>query len=256
MRLNNRVAFVSGAAMGIGEAVAELFAKEGAAVVAADIDDTLGNKTAERIRSRGGRCLFQHCDVSVEGDVRGLVEAGTKEFGTIDVLVNVVGVASENPIHLMQLDEWERVLRVNLTSMYLTSHYIIPGMLEAKRGSIIHISSVQGILGFPGYPHYAASKGAIFALTRQMSKDYAAKGIRVNSIAPGTIETPLKIKVLERSPDPAKLRAGWERMHPIGRLGQPIDVAYGALYLASDESSFVTGQCLTIDGGMTTATSL
>lgn len=242
--------------MGIGEAIAELFAKEGAAVIAADIDEALGQSTAARIRSRGGRCLFERCDVSVEEDVRRLVEAGTREFGTIDVLVNVVGIASENPIHLMPLDEWERVLRVNLTSMYLTSHYIIPGMLEAKRGSIVHISSVQGILGFPGYPHYAASKGAIFALTRQMSKDYAAKGIRVNSIAPGTIETPLNIKVLERSPDPAKLRAGWERMHPIGRLGQPVDVAYGALYLASDESSFVTGQCLTIDGGMTTATSL
>jgi NAD(P)-dependent dehydrogenase (short-subunit alcohol dehydrogenase family) len=170
--------------------------------------------------------------------------------------VNVVGIASENPIHLMQLEEWDRILRVNLTSMFLTSHYIIPGMLEAKRGSIVHISSVQGILGFPGYPHYAATKGAIFALTRQMSKEYAAKGIRVNSIAPGTVETPLNIKVLERSPDPAKLRAGWESMHPIGRLGQPIDIAYGALYLACDESSWVTGQCLTIDGGMTTSTPL
>jgi NAD(P)-dependent dehydrogenase (short-subunit alcohol dehydrogenase family) len=256
MRLQNRVAFVSGVAMGIGQAIAELFAKEGAAIVAADIDEPLGNATAERIRSNGGRCLFRRTDVSVENEVRALVEAGAKEFGTIDVLVNVVGIASENPIHKMPLEEWERILRVNLTSMFLTSHYIIPGMLDGGRGSIIHISSVQGILGFPGYPHYAASKGAIFALTRQMSKDYAAKGIRVNSIAPGTIETPLNIKVLERSPDPAALRAGWERMHPIGRLGQPIDVAYGALYLASDESSFVTGQCLTIDGGMTTATSL
>jgi NAD(P)-dependent dehydrogenase (short-subunit alcohol dehydrogenase family) len=256
MRLQNRVAFVSGVAMGIGEAIADLFAKEGAAVVAADIDESLGNATAERIRGNGGRCLFQRTDVSVEEDVRALVEAGTKEFGTIDVLVNVVGIASENPIHKMPLAEWEHVLRVNLTSMYLTSHAIVPGMLQARRGSIIHISSVQGILGFPGYPHYAASKGAIFALTRQMSKDYAGQGIRVNSIAPGTIETPLNIKVLERSPDPAALRAGWERMHPIGRLGQPIDVAYGALYLACDESAFVTGQCLTIDGGMTTATSL
>lgn len=256
MRLQNRVAFVSGMAMGIGEAIAELFAKEGAAIVAADIDDRLGNATAERIRSRGGRCLFRHTDVSVEDDVKALVEAGTKEFGTIDVLVNVVGIASENPIHLMQLEEWDRILRVNLTSMFLTSHYIIPGMLAAKRGSIVHISSVQGILGFPGYPHYAATKGAIFALTRQMSKEYAAKGIRVNSIAPGTVETPLNIKVLERSPDPAKLRAGWESMHPIGRLGQPIDIAYGALYLACDESSWVTGQCLTIDGGMTTSTPL
>jgi len=256
MRLKNKVAFVSGTAMGIGEATAELFAKEGAAIVAADIDEPLGNATAERIRKAGGKCLFRRTDVSVEDEVRALVEAGTKEFGTIDVLVNVVGIASENPIHEMSLQQWEQVLRVNLTSMFLTSHYIVPGMLKAGHGSIVHISSVQGILGFPGYPHYAASKGAIFALTRQMSKEYAGKGIRTNCIAPGTVETPLNIKVLERAPDPAGLRAGWERMHPIGRLGQPIDIAYGALYLASDESSWLTGQCLTIDGGMTTSTTL
>src|SRR5579885_1277799 len=127
MRLQDRVAFVSGVAMGIGEAIADLFAREGAAVVAADIDEALGNATAERIRSRGGRCLFARPDVSAESEVKALVEAGTKEFGTIDVLVNVVGIASENPIHLMQLDEWDRILRVNLTSMFLTSHYIVPG---------------------------------------------------------------------------------------------------------------------------------
>src|SRR5581483_1273348 len=182
MRLKNKVAFVSGMAMGIGEATAELFAKEGAAIVAADIDEPLGNATAERIRKASGRCLFRRTDVSVETDVRALVDAGTKEFGSIDVLVNVVGIASENPIHEMSLEQWETVLRVNLTSMFLTSHYIVPGMLAAGRGSIVHISSVQGILGFPGYPHYAASKGAIFALTRQMSKEYAGKGIRTNCI--------------------------------------------------------------------------
>src|SRR5579884_2010683 len=118
MRLQNRVAFVSGVAMGIGEAIADLFAKEGAAIVAADIDEPLGNATAERIRSRGGRCLFRRTDVSVEDDVRALVDAGTNEFGTIDVLVNVVGIASENPIHKMPLEQWERILRVNLTSMF------------------------------------------------------------------------------------------------------------------------------------------
>src|SRR5947209_4803686 len=159
MRLENKVALVSGAAMGIGEAIATLFGKEGAAVIAADIDEPRGNATAERIRAAGGRSLFRRTDVSVESQVRELVQAGTKEFGTIDVLVNVVGIASENPIHTMQLEEWERILRVNLTSMFLTSHYVIPGMLEAAHGSIIHLSSVQGILGFPGYPHYAASKG-------------------------------------------------------------------------------------------------
>lgn len=253
MRLKNRVAFVSGMAMGIGEAIAVLFAQEGAAIVGADIDEKQGNATAERIRAQGGRCFFRRTDVSVESEVQAFIQDGTREFGTIDVLANVVGIAEENPLHEMELPQWERILRVNLTSMFLTSRYILPGMLEAHRGSIVHISSVQGILGFPGYPHYAASKGAIFSLTRQMSREYAGQGVRVNCIAPGTVETPLNIQVLERSSNPAALRAGWERMHPIGRLGQPIDIAYGALYLASDESSWVTGQCLTIDGGLTTS---
>lgn len=253
MRLANRVAFVSGAAMGIGEAIADLFAREGAAIVAADIDEEQGLVIQEKIRSRGGKCIFLRTDVSVEKDVQALVQAGVEAFGKIDILANVAGIASENPIHRMELDEWERILRVNLTSMFLTSRYIIPGMLACGQGSVVHISSVQGILGFPGYPHYAASKGAVFSLTRQMSRDYCGRNIRVNCIAPGTVETPLNIKVLERAPDPAALRAGWERMHPIGRLGKPIDIAYGALYLASEESSWMTGQCLTIDGGMTTS---
>lgn len=253
MRLANRVAFVSGAAMGIGEAVADLFAREGAAVIAADVDEAGGKAIETKINSRGGRCLFRRTDVSEEAEVRSLAEAGAREFGAIDVLANVVGIASENPIHQMQREQWDHILKVNLTSMFLTSRYIIPGMLEKGRGSIVHISSVQAILGFPGYPHYAASKGAILSLTRQMSREYAGRGIRVNCIAPGTIESPLNVKVLERAPDPAGLRAGWERMHPIGRIGQPMEVAYGALFLACDESSFVTGQCLTIDGGMTTS---
>ncbi|MGH9397513.1 MAG: SDR family NAD(P)-dependent oxidoreductase [Terriglobia bacterium] len=256
MRLKDRVALVSGAAMGIGKAIAELFAQEGAALVVADIHEPGGNATAENIRSGGGRCLFQRTDVSVEGDVRALVDAGLRTFGKIEMLVNVVGIASEAPTHQMELAEWDRVLRVNLTSMFLTSKYVLPNMLASKKGAIIHISSVQGLMGFPGYPHYAASKGAIFSLTRQMSREYAGQGVRVNCIAPGTVETPLNVQVLERSPNPVELRAAWERMHPIGRLGQPIDIAYGALFLASDESSWLTGQCLVIDGGLSSSAPL
>jgi NAD(P)-dependent dehydrogenase (short-subunit alcohol dehydrogenase family) len=253
MRLKSRVAMVSGMAMGIGEAIAELFATEGAAIVGVDINEERGRATAERIKAKGGRCLFCLADVGSESEVKGAVEAGLKEFGKIDTLVNVVGIASEAQAHEMELADWERIIRVNLTSMFLTSKQVLPGMLAEKRGSITHITSIQALMGFPGYPHYAASKGGIISMTHQMSREYAGRGIRVNCIAPGTVETPLNVEVLSRVPDPKALKAAWEKMHPIGRIGQPIDIAYGALYLASDEASWVTGHCLVIDGGASTS---
>lgn len=251
MRLQGRVALVTGAAMGIGKAIALLFAQEGAKVVAADIDTSEGNKTAEEIRAAAGQCIFRRTDVSAEGEVDAAVAAGEKEFGQpVDVLANVVGIAHESPAHLLSLANWNRVLTVNLTSMFLCAKRVLPGMLAAKRGSIVNITSIQGLFGFPGYPHYAASKGGIIAMTRQMAREYAKDGIRVNCIAPGTVETPMNVKVLERVPNPAGLRRAWERMHPLGRIGQPIDVAWGALFLACDESSWITGQCISIDGGI------
>jgi len=253
MRLKGRVAMVSGMAMGIGEAIAELFASEGAAILGVDINEKKGRATAERINAKGGRCLFRLTDVGSESEIKAAVEAGLEEFGKIDTLVNVVGIASEAPAHEMELADWERIIRVNLTSMFLTSKHVLPGMLASKRGAIVHITSIQALMGFPGYPHYAASKGGIISLTRQMSREYAGRGIRVNCIAPGTVETPLNIEVLSRAPDPKALRAAWEKMHPIGRLGLPIDIAYGALYLASGEASWVTGHCLVIDGGASTS---
>lgn len=251
MRLSGRVAFVSGAAMGIGKGIAELFAREGAKVLAADIDAELGQATAEEIRKDGGECLFHRTDVSVESDVQAAVGAAQKQFGkVVDVLANVAGIAHESPAHLLDQADWDRVLAVNLTSMFLCAKHVLPGMLAGKRGSIVNITSIQGLFGFPGYPHYAASKGAIISLTRQMAREYAKHGIRVNCIAPGTVETPMNVKVLERVPNPVELRRAWERMHPLGRIGQPIDVAWGALFLACDESSWVTGQCISIDGGI------
>jgi NAD(P)-dependent dehydrogenase (short-subunit alcohol dehydrogenase family) len=252
-RLKDHVALVSGMASGIGEAIAELFAAEGAAIVGADIDEKGGLATAEKIKSLGGRVLFVRADVGSETEVRAVVDAGVREFGKIDVLANIVGIASEAPCHKMELEDWERIIRVNLTSIFLISKYVLPGMLERRYGAIVNMASVQGLLGLAGYPHYAASKGGVISLTRQMAREYAATGIRVNCIAPGTIETPLNVHVLERAADPETLRAAWVKMHPLGRLGTPRDVANGALYLASDESSWVTGQCLVIDGGMTSS---
>jgi NAD(P)-dependent dehydrogenase (short-subunit alcohol dehydrogenase family) len=251
MRLKDRVALVSAMASGIGQAIAERFAAEGAAIIGVDVDEKGGIGTRDRIRSRGGRILFHRADVGSPVEVQQAVEAGLREFGKIDVLANVVGIASEAPCHKMELSDWERIIRVNLTSMFLTSKYVLPGMIERKYGSIVNMASVQGLLGLAGYPHYAASKGGVISLTRQMAREYASMGIRVNSIAPGTIDTPLNKQVLERAADPEALRAVWLKMHPLGRLGTPLDVANAALYLASDESSWVTGQCLVIDGGLT-----
>lgn len=249
MRLQNRVALVTGAAMGIGKACAELFAQEGARIVALDISDK-GAETERAIQAAGGECLFVHADVSSESDVAAAVKAGAEKFGTIDVLMNVAGIAHESPAHLLELEDWQRVLNVNLTSMFLCAKHVLPGMLTLHRGAIVNIASIQGLFGFPGYPHYAASKGGIVALTRQLAREYASENIRVNAIAPGTVDTPMNEGVLSRVADPEALKANWAKMHPLGRFGQPMDVAYGALFLACDESSWITGQCLPIDGGV------
>jgi NAD(P)-dependent dehydrogenase (short-subunit alcohol dehydrogenase family) len=237
--------------MGIGKAIALLFAQQGAKVIAADINAEAGASTAEEIRAAGAQCIFRPTDVSVEAEVEATVAAARKEFSqTIDVLANVAGIAHESPAHLLDLADWNRILAVNLTSMFLCAKHVLPGMQAAKRGSIVNIASVQGLFGFPGYPHYAASKGGVISLTRQLAREYARDGVRVNCIAPGTDDTPMNVQVLSRVPNPAQLRRAWVRMHPLGRIGQPIDVAWAALFLTCDESSWVTGQCLSIDGGI------
>lgn len=253
MRLHNRVALVTGAAMGIGKAIAILFAQEGAQVVALDLNQSEGAQTEREIRDAGGECLFVQADVSSESRVEAALKAGSQRFGPVDVLLNVAGIAHESPAHLLELRDWQKVLDVNLTGMFLCAKHVLPGMLEMKRGAIVNITSVQALFGFPGYPHYAASKGGIISMTRQMAREYASSGIRVNCIAPGTVDTPMNAGVLGRVPDPQALREAWNKMHPLGRFGQPIDVAQGALFLASDESSWITGQCLSIDGGVSCA---
>jgi NAD(P)-dependent dehydrogenase (short-subunit alcohol dehydrogenase family) len=252
MRLKNRVALVTGAAMGIGKAVALLFAREGARIVAADVNEAAA-ATEREIREAAGECLFVRTDISHEAEVEALVRTSTERFGAIDVLLNVAGIAHESPAHLLKIEDWRRILDVNLLGSFLCTKHVLPGMLQAKRGAIVNMSSVQGLFGFPGYPHYAASKGGIIAMTRQMAREYAAAGIRVNCIAPGTVDTPMNAGVLSRVSNPEELRAEWDRMHPLGRIGQPIDVAYAALFLACDESAWVTGQCIAIDGGVSCA---
>jgi NAD(P)-dependent dehydrogenase (short-subunit alcohol dehydrogenase family) len=210
-------------------------------------------ETEREISERGGECLFVKADISSEEQVAAAVRDGAERFGAIDVLLNVAGIAHESAAHLLRLEDWNRIIAVNLTGSFLCAKYVLPGMLNLRRGAIVNITSVQGLFGFPGYPHYAASKGGLISMTRQMAREYASAGIRVNCIAPGTVDTPMNAGVLSRVPNPEELRAAWDRMHPLGRMGQPIDVAYGALFLASDEASWLTGQCISIDGGVSCA---
>lgn len=239
--------------MGIGKAIAKLFAEEGASVAALDINAEVGAQTESEIKAAGGRCIFATVDVSDERQVEVAVHAAESAFGPVDLLLNVAGIAHESPAHLLKLEDWQRIVGVNLTGMFLLAKHVIPGMLELRRGAIVNIASVQGLFGFPGYPHYAASKGGIISMTRQLAREYASAGIRVNCIAPGTVDTPMNEQVLARAEDPAALREAWNKMHPLGRFGQPRDIAQGALFLVSDESSWITGQCLAIDGGLSCA---
>lgn len=249
-KLDGKVAVVTGAAMGIGRSTAVLFAKEGARVVIADVDEEQAEETSRMIAEVGGEALFARTDVSKSEDVEAAINAAVETFGGIDVLHNNAAVALGAPVVDTTDELWSRVLDVNLGGVYRGCRYAIPHMIRNGGGSIINSTSVQALRGFAGWAAYAASKGGIFSLTQQVALEYAKYNVRVNSIAPGTIMTPLNEKVFEEAEDPEALIETWNRMHPIGRFGQPEEVAEAALFLASDSSSFVTGHCLIVDGGL------
>jgi NAD(P)-dependent dehydrogenase (short-subunit alcohol dehydrogenase family) len=248
-RVDGKVTVVTGAASGIGRASARLLAKEGGRLVIADVDDA-GEAVAAEIRDAGGSCRFLRTDVRSWDDVASLVGSAVEEHGRLDVIVNNVGVAIGGAADEMSEEDWNRVIDVNLTGVWRGMRHAIPAMLESGGGSIVNISSVQSLVGFLGWSGYAASKGGINALTQQAAVEYAPRGIRVNAIIPGTILTGMNEGILREHPDPNGLMAEWTRMHPVGRIGQPEEVATAIVYLASDESSFVTGMLLRVDGGM------
>ena len=248
-RVDGKSVVLTGGASGIGRASARMLAAEGAAVVIGDVDEAAVG-VAEEIRDAGGRATFVRTDVRSWDDVQHLVEAAVQEHGGLDVIVNNVGVAIGGSAGEMSEEDWNRVLDVNLSGVWRGMRLAIPEMLRTGAGSIVNVSSVQSLVGFVGWAGYAASKGGINALTQQAAVEYARQGIRVNAIIPGTILTGMNEGILRDHPDPDGLMAEWTAMHPVGRIGQPDEVATAVVYLASDEASFVTGMLLRVDGGM------
>jgi NAD(P)-dependent dehydrogenase (short-subunit alcohol dehydrogenase family) len=239
MTLHGKVAIVTGGAAGIGRATAMRFASAGARVAIGDINEELGPKTASEIKAAGGDAIFVRCDVGVEDDARRLVAAATEAFGRLDALIN--NAADLTPYGNVQdctLQSWNRSMAAGLTGTFLCSKYALPHM--GAGASIVNIASVGGVLPFVDQAVYVTVKGAVIQLTRSMALDFGARGIRVNAIAPGAIDT--------RPVTDAQLRLQIARS-PLGRKGRPEEIAAAALFLCSDEAAFITGVCLPVDGG-------
>ena len=248
-RMDGKVALISGGARGMGASEARLFAREGAAVVIGDILDEEGEATAASIAAGGGRCRYAHLDVTREADWQAAVSEAVARFGSLDVLVNNAGIGSNSfEIHEEPVEMWDRTIDVNLKGVFLGTRTAVPAMLEAGGGSIINISSQLGIVGVPyNGSAYQTSKGGVRIFTKAAALQYANRGIRVNSVHPGPIVTEMTRAGRD---DPDRLSMMLARI-PMGRYGEADEVANAVLYLASDESSFVTGSEVVVDGGWT-----
>ena len=249
-RLEGKVAFISGGARGMGACEAELFAAEGAKVALGDVLEEQGRAAEAKIRAAGGEVLFVRLDVTSEDSWKGAIAATVSRYGKLDVLVNNAGIgsgAAPSTVEDTDGERWDRIMEINSTGVFLGAQYAIPEMRRAGGGSIINISSIFGLVGSPGSTPYHASKGAVRLLTKSTAVQYAGDGIRVNSVHPGFVDTPMTAEQF-RQPGGRQRRIDTT---PLGKIGAPLDIAYGVLYLASDESSFVTGSELVIDGGYT-----
>ena len=250
MRLANKVAIITGASSGIGRASAILFAKEGAKVVIADINDAGGEETALTIKSGGGEAIFVHTDVSKASDAENLIKVTKDKFGKIDTLFNNAGMPQQT-IPIEEVDEalWDRVYAVNVKSIFLTAKCAAPVMKEAGGGVIINTASISGVRPRPGNIAYASSKAAVIHLTKALALDLASYKIRVNCINPVAADTPMLDQFFPAGVNVEEARKATINTIPLGRLTTPEDVAYAALYLACDESSMLTGTCIDVDGG-------
>jgi NAD(P)-dependent dehydrogenase (short-subunit alcohol dehydrogenase family) len=255
MRLKGKVAIITGATSGVGRAAAILFGREGAKVAVVGRRANEGNRTVELIKNAGGHAIFIKADVSSDSDVRKMVEEAIQSFQKVDILFNNAGInpdPAKKALAETSEGDWDRVIDVNLKGMFLTSKYVIPHLIRNKGGSIINTSSHWGLVGNKNRCVYITSKGGVVALTRSMAIDYASYQIRVNSICPAIVETDMTKQVLTKARKDEEL---WKEIIsskiPLGRPATPEDVAYAALFLASDESTFITGITLLVDGGYT-----
>jgi NAD(P)-dependent dehydrogenase (short-subunit alcohol dehydrogenase family) len=252
MRLDGKVALITGGASGMGKVASALFAREGARVVLTDVADEAGEATAAQIRDAGGEATYVHADVSKEADAKAMVDATVERLGGLHVLYNNAGILPPDDAGTLDTPEstWERVMAVNLKGVWLGCKYGIPALIESGGGSIVNVSSLVALMG-SAVPQiaYTASKGGVLAMTRELAVEYARRGIRANVLCPGPIETPLMAELMS---DPQW--AARRLVHiPMGRPGQAPEIARAALFLACDDSSFMTGTTLVVDGGITAA---
>jgi len=253
-RVKNKVAIVTGGASGLGKSSAILLAREGAKIVITDVDDENGNKVVQDIKNDGGEAIFIKQDVSKEEEWKMVIETTIKTYGKLHIVANSAGIGIGGTVEDVTLDDWKNLIDVNLHGTFLGTQYGIKGMKETgEGGSIINFSSIEGLVGDPNLPAYNASKGGVTIFTKSAALHCAKQGykIRVNSIHPAYIWTPMVENFLKAQGDVEEGKKQLESLHPVGHLGEPDDIGYGVVYLASDESKFMTGSELVIDGGYT-----
>jgi NAD(P)-dependent dehydrogenase (short-subunit alcohol dehydrogenase family) len=251
-RVKDKVAVITGSSLGIGHQTAVRLAEEGALVAITDVLDAAGAATVAAIEKNGGQAAYWHLDVSKEAEVKRVMSEIAAKWGKIDILVNNAGIAGTNkPTDQVTEEEWDKVMAIDVKGVFFCTKHAIPFMRKAGSGSIINLSSIYGLIGAGDIPPYHAAKGAVREMSKNDAISYAKEKIRVNSVHPGFIVTPMVQNFAKAAGDEQGIQNALAALHPLGHLGEPDDIAYGIVYLASDESKFVTGSELVIDGGYT-----